>query len=102
MPNSSLFQKGSKIISKSYSKSTKKPNPTLESIHMVEVALSEMQNYPTKNKLWRNLPRQIQYQSFKVILEYLEESNKIIYDGNSIVWVFSNTPEHEQLQNILQ
>ncbi len=102
MASASLFQKEPKTVSRSYSKIAKKPNPTLESIQMVEDALSGMKDYPTKNKLWRSLPRQIQYQSFKVILEYLEKSNKIIYDNDgSIVWIFSNAPEHELLQNSL-
>ena len=101
MSNSLHAQKNSKTISKNSSKITKRPNPTLESIKMVEETLSKMNIYPTKNKLWRNLPRQIQYQTFNVILDYLEKSNKILYDNNTIVWTFSNTPEHDLLQKSL-
>ncbi len=100
--STSLFQKRPKIDSRNNSKTAKRPNPTLESIEMVEESLSGLDIYPTKNKLWRSLPRQIQYPTFNVILAYLEKSNKIVYDDdNTIVWVFSNAPEHEQLQNTL-
>ncbi len=100
MSNASLFQKRPKITSRSNSKIAKRPNPTLESIEMVEDALSGLNIYPTKHKLWRSLPRQIQYRTFNVILDYLQKSNKIVYDdNNTIVWVFSNAPEHEHLQN---
>ena len=86
--------------STSYSRtSSKTPNPTLGTIRMVEETLSEMDLYPRKNKLWRALPRQVQYPIFKEILKYLEESKKIMYDkDDAIIWTFVNTPELEQLK----
>jgi len=86
--------------STSYSRTSfKTPNPTLGTIRMVENTLLEMEEYPTKNKLWRKLPRQVQYPIFKEILKYLEESKKIMYDtDNAIIWTFVNTPELEQLK----
>lgn len=78
---------------------SKIPNPTLGTIRMVEETLSEMDVYPRKNKLWRALPRQVQYPIFKEILKYLEESKKIMYDkDDAIIWTFVNTPELEQLK----
>lgn len=83
----------SKITSKNH------PNPTLGTIRMVEETLFQMSEYPTKNKLWRALPRQIQYASFKEILKYLEESNKLITDKDgTLVWIFANTPELKKLR----
>lgn len=77
----------------------KVPNPTLGTIRMVEETLSKMSDYPSKNKLWRALPRQIQYPSFKVILEYLAESNKIMYDKDgAIVWTFAEPARLEKLR----
>ncbi len=83
------------------SKTTPKnqPNPTLGTIRMVEETLFEMSEYPTKNKLWRALPRQIQYPSFKEILKYLEESNKLITDKDgSLIWIFANTEKQKKLR----
>lgn len=73
-------------------------NPTLDTIRMVEQTLSKMQDYPTKNKLWRALPRQVQYPTFKAILDYLEESNKIIYDKDgTIVWIVADNSKLKKL-----
>lgn len=83
----------SKILSKN------QPNPTLGTIKMVEDTLSQMSEYPTKNKLWRALPRQIQYPSFKEILKYLEESNKLIIDKDgTLIWIFANTSQQMNLR----
>lgn len=77
----------------------KSPNPTLGTIKMVEETLSKMLDYPTKNKLWRALPRQIQYPSFNVILAYLAESNKIMYDKDgTIIWTFTDNSRLEKLK----
>ena len=73
-------------------------NPTLDTIKMVEQTLSKMSEYPTKNKLWRALPRQVQYPTFKAVLDYLEESNKIMYDKDgSILWIFVDNPKLKRL-----
>lgn len=73
-------------------------NPTLDTIKMVEQTLSKISEYPTKNKLWRALPRQVQYPTFKVVLNYLEESNKIMYDKDgSILWIFVDNPKLKKL-----
>ena len=63
--------------------------PKLDSILMVEKAIQDSDNYPTRMELWRSLPKQMQYQTFKLILQYLEDSNKIIFDENKIVWIFA-------------
>jgi hypothetical protein len=64
--------------------------PKLDSILMVEKQIQDCKEYPTRMELWRSLPKQMQYQTFKLILEYLESSNKIIFDENKIVWIFVN------------
>jgi response regulator of citrate/malate metabolism len=53
--------------------------------------------YPTRTELWRALPRGMEYQTFKQILEYLEASNKIIYKDERIVWVAADNPKLKQL-----
>lgn len=63
--------------------------PKLDSILMVEKAIQESENYPTRMQLWKSLPKQMQYQTFKLILQYLEESNKITFAENKIVWIFA-------------
>ncbi len=73
-------------------------NPTLDTIKMVEQTLSKMSEYSSKNKLWRSLPRQVQYPTFKAVLDYLEESNKILYDKDgAIIWIFADNPKLKRL-----
>ena len=65
---------------------------------MVEHTLSKMSEYPTKNKLWKALPKQIPYKTFKSILDNLEESNKIIYDKDgTILWIYVDNPKLKRL-----
>jgi len=65
--------------------------PKLDSILMVEKAIQESKDYPTRMELWKSLPKQMQYQTFKLILDYLERSNKIMFEGDKIIWIFANS-----------
>jgi len=71
--------------------------PQLDTILMVENAIRGAKSYPTKKELLKTLPKQIQYQTFLRILEYLEGSNKIVFDGRRIVWVFPDNPKLKRL-----
>lgn len=71
--------------------------PRLDSILMVERKIQDLNYYPTKMELWRELPKQMQYQTFKLILQYLEESNKIIFDNKKIIWIFANNKKLKSL-----
>jgi len=73
--------------------------PQLDTILMVENAIREAKSYPTKKELLESLPKQIQYQTFNRILEYLESSNKIVFDGHKIIWVF---PDNLKLKELLE
>ncbi len=73
-------------------------SPRLDTILMVENAIKKMKMYTSKNQLWRNLPRQVQYQTFNEILKYLESSNKITYDKDgAIIWIFADNPKLKKL-----
>ena len=71
--------------------------PQLDTILMVERAVREAKECPTKKSLLQSLPRQVQYQTFNRILDYLESSNKIVYDKNKIIWVFPDNPKLKKL-----
>ncbi len=73
-------------------------SPTLDSILMVEAAIKQSNTPPSKVQLWRSLPRRMMYQTFQSIVQYLEASNKIIFDGRRrIVWVAVDNPKLEAL-----
>ena len=50
--------------------------PRLDTILMVEEAIKKAKEYPSKRKLWISLKKKVMYQTFNVILSYLEESGK--------------------------
>ena len=65
-------------------------SPTLESVIMVEKAIQRYSQECGKYQLWRKLPKKMMYQTFQVILEYLEESGKIMIDKDGcIIWIYN-------------
>ncbi len=72
-------------------------DPQLDTVLMVEKAIKDAGTYPTRKALWKSLPKQVQYQTFGTILEYLECSQKIIFDHRRIVWVFPDSPQLQRL-----
>jgi len=72
--------------------------PRLDTIQMVEKTLKKEKAFSSKNKLWRKLPKQVQYPTFSKILDYLEESYKITYDKDgAIVWIFADNLKLKRL-----
>ena len=65
-------------------------SPTLESVIMVERAIQDYSQECGKYQLWKKLPKKMMYQTFIVILNYLEQSGKIIIDKDGcIVWTYN-------------
>ena len=64
-------------------------SPRLDTIVMVEETLQRLRPEPTRNQLWRALPKAVMWQTFCLILEYLEHSRKIaVSDEGKVEWVF--------------
>ena len=55
-------------------------SPTLDTVLMVEKTIEENSGEYNRTELWKNLPRQVMWQTFVVILDYLESINKIAFD----------------------
>jgi len=65
-------------------------SPTLESVMMVEKAIQKYSQKYGKYQLWKKLPKKMMYQTFQTILDYLEESGKIIIDKEGvIIWTYN-------------
>jgi len=72
--------------------------PRLDTIEMVEELISDKKEFSSKNRLWRTLPKQVQYPTLLTILNYLEKSNKIMYDKKgAILWIFADNPKIKKL-----
>ncbi len=56
---------------------------------MVEEAIKDAKEYPSKRQLWLSLKKQVMYQTFNVIIAYLEESGKIIQKNGKIIWIWN-------------
>ena len=64
-------------------------SPTLESVIMVEKTIKKYSQECGKYQLWKKLPKKMMYQTFQVIIDYLEESNKILIDKDGcIIWTY--------------
>ena len=68
-------------------------SPTLNTVLMVENVLKDMnESVITVAELKRRLPRQINHNTLKVILECLELSNKILMTMRGITWIHNPNP----------
>lgn len=67
--------------------------PTLNTVIMVENVLKNMdESVVTIAELKRKLPKQVNHNVLKIILEYLEESNKIAVTMKGITWIHNTNP----------
>jgi len=65
-------------------------SPTLQTVLMVERFIEERSGEYKKTELFRNLPKKVMWQTFQVIMEYLESINKIAYDIEGyVVYIWS-------------
>jgi len=68
-------------------------SPTLNTVLMVEETLKNMEgSIITIAELKRKLPKQINHNTLKIILEYLEKSNKIAVTLRGITWIQNTNP----------
>ena len=65
-------------------------SPTLDSIRMVEDFIRDNSGEYKKTALWKNLPKQMMYQTFMQIIDYLSDSGKIAADREGhICWIYN-------------
>jgi len=64
-------------------------SPTLDSVIMVERIIQKHSQEYGRYQLWKKLPKKMMYQTFKVILDYLEKSGKIMIDKDGcVIWTY--------------
>ena len=74
-------------------------SPTLKTIKMIEKTLSDMDESTIKvSELKRGLPKQVNHYTLMQVLEYLEESNKIVVGLKGISWIHNSS---EVLRNAI-
>lgn len=64
--------------------------PTLETVLMVEKTIYDHTGEFNRTELWKKLPKKVMWQTYLVVLNYLEHGNKIITDKEGkIVWIWN-------------
>ena len=71
--------------------------PNLKTILEVEKVLKEADVPISKNEIMRRLPKKIMRQTLNAIIDYLEESGKILNGEKGILWTFNENPKFKKL-----
>jgi hypothetical protein len=74
-------------------------SPTLQTVLMVEKFIEDNSGEYKKTELFKNLPRKVMWQTFQVIMEYLESIGKIAYDNEGYVVYIWNPKLVEKYRN---
>jgi len=75
-------------------------SPTLQTVLMVENFIKENSGEYKKTDLFKNLPKKVMWQTFQVIMEYLEDSLKIVYDRDGYVVYIWNPELTRRVKNM--
>ena len=74
-------------------------SPTLQTVLMVEKFIEENSGEYKKTDLFNNLPKKVMWQTFQVIMEYLESIHKIVYDKEGYVVYIWNPEFFKKIKN---
>jgi len=64
-------------------------SPTLDTVMMVEEVINKHSGEFNRTELWKKLPRKVMWQTYLIILDYLQSINKIAIGSNwgiSYIW----------------
>ena len=85
---------------KSYSETNEiARSPTLQTVLMVEKFIDDNSGEYKKTGLFNKLPKKVMWQTFQVIMEYLENSLRIVYDKEGYVVYIWNPKFYEKIKN---
>ena len=60
-------------------------SPTLDTVNMVENTIEEHSGEFKKTQIWEKLPRKVMWATFDIILNYLQQINKISVSDSGII-----------------
>lgn len=72
-------------------------SPTLKTIKMVEDTLKDAGEIVTIAELKRRLPRKVMHQTLLEILDYLQESNRILIGTKGVLYTWVPREEYDRL-----
>jgi hypothetical protein len=71
-------------------------SPTLDTVLMVEKTIDKYSGEFNRTELWKKLPKKVMWQTYLIILDYLQSINKIAMDRNGTIAYIWN-PESAKL-----
>jgi len=74
-------------------------SPTLQTVLMVEKFIKDNSGEYKKTELFNNLPRKVMWQTFQVIMEYLEGTMRVVYDREGYVVYIWNPELYEKVKD---
>ena len=74
-------------------------SPTLQTVLMVEKFIEENSGEYKKTDLFKNIPKKVMWQTYQVIMEYLESIHKIVYDKEGCVVYIWNPEFFKKIKN---
>ncbi len=60
-------------------------SPTLDTVLMIEKSIDKYSGEFNKTELWKKLPKKVMWQTYLLVLDYLENINKIAFDRNGTI-----------------
>lgn len=73
-------------------------SPTLNTVIMVEKVLQDAKEIIKISELKRRLPKQVMHSTLLQILDYLQESGKVLITTKGVVWIYRAPNELENLK----
>lgn len=60
-------------------------SPTLDTVLMIERIIEEFSGEFNRTTLWKKLPKKVMWQTYLIVLDYLQSINKIAFDSNGVI-----------------
>ena len=65
-------------------------SPTLDTVLMIEAVIEKNSGEFNRTEIWRRLPKKVMWQTYLVVIDYLQSINKIaLSDKGIIVYIWS-------------
>jgi len=74
-------------------------SPTLQTVLMVERFIDKTSGEYKKTELFKKLPKKVMWQTFQIIMGYLESIHKIAYDNQGYVVYIWNPEFYNKIKN---
>jgi len=68
-------------------------SPTLGTVLMIEKFIKDNSGEFNLRELWQKLPKKVMWQTYLVVIDYLDNINRIGIDKNKIVGYIPDLPE---------